>query len=201
MQSHEIIVPHDAKRGPLLGVRRMLIHSSLTQLQAIGVYDKYSAVIDSATLTSITNMIGPGWIPAELATTHYEACDKLGLEEEQVQELGARSGENIGSALLVAATQIPDMKTEQSTWSMIAAFSRMGRRMYDGSSAQYVKLGPHELQIEYVGNPLFSTAYYRSGYLGFLRAAFEKLDFELVRLETSTYRKRGAEIDMRLSWK
>jgi len=199
--SREIIVPHDEKRGPLSAVRRMLIHSSLAELRALGVYDNYCHVIEPATLTSIMHMIGPGWIPADLALTHYEACDKLGLSDQQVQDLGARSGENIGSALLVARAQIPELKTDQSAWSMVAAFSRMGRRMYEGSSAQYVKLAPRELQIDYIGNPLFATSYYRSGYLGFMRKAFDHMGFELVKLGISAYRKRGAEVDIRLSWK
>lgn len=201
METREIIVPHDDKRGPLAGVRRMLIHSSLAELQALGVYDRYSSLIDTATLASIKDSIGPGWIPAELAIQHYDACEKLGLQDEQVQNLGAHSGENIGNALFVAGSQIPEHPTEQSAWQMITAFSRMGRRMYEGSSAQYVKLGPHELQIEYIGNPLFSTAYYRNGYLGFLRQSFNHLGFELIKVGISPYRKRGAEVDMRVTWK
>lgn len=201
METREIIVPHDDARGPLTAVRRMPIHSSLAELQALGVYDNYRSIIDPATLTSINEAIGPGWIPADLAVKHYEACDKLGLKDEQVQELGARSGENIGSALLVAGATLPELKTEQATWAMITAFSRMGRRMYEGSSAQYVKLTPHDLQIEYVGNPLFSTSYYRNGYLGFLRKSFDQLGFELTRLGITPYRKRGAEVDLRLTWK
>jgi hypothetical protein len=201
MESRDIIVPHDAKRGPLTAVRRMLIHSSLAELQTLGVYDDYCSLMDPETLTGIKGMIGPGWIPADLAIKHYDACEQLGLSDEQVQNLGARSGENIGSALMVAGAQLPELKTEQSTWSMITAFSRMGPRMYEGSSAQYVKLSPHELQIEYVGNPLFSTSYYRNGFLGFLRKSFGQLGFELLKLGNSQYRKRGAEIDMRLSWK
>lgn len=102
---------------------------------------------------------------------------------------------------MVAGAQLPETKTEQSTWSLITAFSRMGRRMYEGSSAQYVKVAPNELLIEDVGNPLFTTPYYRSGFLGFLRKSFDQLGFELIKLESSQYRKRGAEIDMRIAWK
>jgi hypothetical protein len=201
MQTREIIIPHDPRRGPLLAVRRMLIHSSIAQLQELGAYERYGAEIGPTALASIQDMIGPGWLPAELALKHYEACDKLGFTDKQIQTLGERAGENLGNALLVAGVQVPEPRTEESIWMMVRAFSRMGRRIQEGASAQYVKLGRSELLIEHTANPLFSSSYYRVGHLGFLRKTFEKLGLPLSELKGSPYRKHEAEFDVRLRWK
>ncbi|HKU39291.1 MAG TPA: hypothetical protein VJR89_14115, partial [Polyangiales bacterium] len=73
----EIVVPHDFSRGPLVAVRRMLVHSSIAELGALGVYDRYCENIDRGSLDRIKELIGPGWMPVELAIQHYTACDKL----------------------------------------------------------------------------------------------------------------------------
>jgi hypothetical protein len=84
---------------------------------------------------------------------------------------------------------------------MVTAFSRMGRRIQEGASAQYVKLGRNGLPIEHTANPLFSSSYYRVAHLGFLRKTFEKLGLPLSELKGSPYREHEAEFDVRLRWK
>src|SRR3954452_7104382 len=101
----EIVVPHDHSRGPLVAVRRMLVHSSIAELSLLGLYDRYSELIDTGKLERIRELIGPGWMPVELALEHYLACDKLQLSDAAIREAGERAGDKIGSALLVAGAQ------------------------------------------------------------------------------------------------
>jgi hypothetical protein len=197
----EIVIPHDSARGPLTAVRRMLVHSSIDGLKQLGTYQRYCELIEPDSLAQIEALIGPGWMPAALALEHYEACDKLGLSEAQVYGAGLRAGESMGDALLVAAAQRSDPNDERSTWTLIGAFSRMGRRIYDGSSSQYVKLGSKELLIEYRDNPLFSARYYRVAHGAFMRKTFGTVGITIVDLKLSTYRSKGAEIDERIRWR
>jgi hypothetical protein len=197
----EIVVPHDLERGPLVGVRRMLVLSSIAELKDVGLYDRYCACIDGGILTRITEMIGPGWMPVELAQEHYKACDRLQLSDAQVQAMGVRAGEKMSSSLLVAGAQGAHTAGERDPWELVGAYSRMGRRIYEGSSTQYVKLGPNKLLLEHVGNPLFSIRYYRTAHASFMRGTFRSLGVDIIDLTYSSYRADKAQIEARLTWK
>ncbi|HET8934714.1 MAG TPA: hypothetical protein VFN67_14795 [Polyangiales bacterium] len=195
----EIIIPHDLSRGPLVAVRRMLVHSSIAELGASGLYDRYSQVIERGSLERIRELIGPGWMPLELALEHYGACDRLQLSDEAIHEAGMRAGNKMGSALLVAGAQPQQVEVnDRSPWPLLQAFARMGRRIYEGASAQYVKTGSNSLRIEYQGNPLFAFHYYRVAHRGFLRQAFHSLSVEVVDVTLTTYRADKASIDVRI---
>lgn len=197
----EIIIPHDLSRGPLVGVRRMLVHSSIAELGALGLYDRYSEVIESGSLDLIRELIGPGWMPVELVLEHYRACDELQLSDEAIHDAGMRAGDKMGSALLVAGAQPQVEMQNRSPWPLLQAFARMGRRIYDGASAQYVKTASNSLRIEYVGNPLFAFHYYRVAHRGFLSQAFISLSVEVVDVTLSAYRADKASIDVRIQFR
>lgn len=199
--SHEILVPHDPARGRLTAVRRMLVHSSISGLQADGLYERYVSNLSPSSLAAINALIGPGWMPVKLVLEHYTACDQLGLREQEIVANGLRAGEEMGNALLLANNQAGASTAEASAWSKILAFSRMGRRIHEGSSSQYVKLGDTALLIEHRDNPLFSIAYYRTAHLGFLRNTFNRVGIHITDLKLSPYRSAGAQTEVRVSWK
>jgi hypothetical protein len=197
----EIVVPHDVSRGPLSAVRRMLVHSSIAELAQLDLYDDYCKIIEPGALDRIKELIGPGWMPVDLALEHYRACDALHLKDELIAEAGQRAGEKMGSALLVAGAQPQVEAKERSPWPLLPAFARMGRRIYDGASAQYVKTGPNSLQIEHVQNPLFSFHYYRVAHGGFLRRAFQSLNIEVADLAFVAYRPDKGSIEVRITFR
>lgn len=193
----EVLIPHDAARGRLSAVRRMLVHSSIAELQELGLYDRYCTVIPPASLERIHALIGPGWMPVELALDHYAACDRLRLDDKVILDCGLRAGDNMGRALLVAGTT---NETGGSPWSLVGAYSRMGRRIYEGCSAQYVKVGPNMLQIEHLQNPLFSYHYYRVAHGGFLRQSFSSLGVKVTNVVFTRYRPEKEQIEVQISW-
>jgi hypothetical protein len=179
----------------------MLVHSSIAELRAAGLYDQYCALIGADSLASINELIGPGWMPVELVLAHYGACEKTGQSESQVYAAGLRAGEKMGDALLIAGGRSGVGPVERTAWDMIGAFSRMGRRLYDGGSSQYVKVGPNTLVIEYKENPLFSFAYYRIAHGGFMRQTFGSVGVPITSFTMSAYRPQGAQIESRMTWK
>jgi hypothetical protein len=194
----EIVVPHDLSRGPLTAVRRMLVHSSIAELGVLGVYDRYCDYMQRESLDRIKELIGPGWMPVELAMEHYTACDKLQLRDDAMFQMGVRAGDKMGSALLVAGAQ-PRVETkDRSPWPLLQAFARMGRRIYNGASAQYARTGPNSLQIEYYGNPLFSFHYYRVAHRGFMHQAFGALGVSVHDVSFSPYRADKAAIEVQI---
>lgn len=201
VETKEIIVAHDHGRGPLTAVRRMLVHSSISGIQAAGLYHRYTSVISPSALAEINELIGPGWMPVELVIVHYEACDRLGLDDEQIQTQGLRAGDAMGNALLVANNQLADATGEGAAWDKVLAFSRMGRRIHEGGSAQYVKLGPNVLLIEHKGNPLFAIPYYRTAHLGFLRKTFSRVGIDITDIKLSPFRSADAQTEARVTWR
>jgi hypothetical protein len=194
----EIVVPHDLSRGSLVAVRRMLVHSSIAELGVLGVYDRYCENIQRGSLDRIKELIGPGWMPVELALEHYAACDKLQLRDDAIFQMGVRAGDKTGSALLVAGAQPRVEMKDRTPWPLLQAFARMGRRIYDGASAQYTKTGLNSLQIEYYGNPLFSFHYYRVAHRGFMHQAFRALSVEVHDVTFAVYRADKAAIEVRI---
>jgi hypothetical protein len=201
METREVVIPHDPKRGPLIAVRRMLIHSSIAELIRLGLYTSYCDQISSDSLERINELLGPGWMPLELALAHYGACDKLGLEAKEIELLGSRAGAKIGDLLLPKTPQGGSQVEQQDLWKITGAFSRMQHRIYDGGSSQYSKLGPKKLLIEYKNNPLFAIDYYRSAYTGFMRSAFGSLGIDIADIQLSAHRVQGAQTDARFTWK
>lgn len=198
----EIVIPHDKARGPLVAVRRMLVHSSIAELKQFGLYERYAAAIEPDALEQILGLIGPGWMPIELAMKHYGACDRLALTDDEIHAAGLRAGDKMSAALMVGGAQgTAATSGDRSPWEVIGVFSRMGRRVYEGGSAQYVKVGPNKLQIEHDGNVLFSLRYYRIAHGGFLKQSFSNLGMDITSHTFTNYRPEKAQIEYRLSWK
>jgi hypothetical protein len=201
MEPPTIVVPHDPARGRVVGVKRMLVHSSLAELQQRGLFDRYRTFISAQSLDEINELIGPGWMPIELAFEHYNALDQLALPEDQIYSAGVKAGAKIGDALLVAGAHVGTQTIERSPWKVVGAFSRMGRRIYEGGSTQYVKLSENQLLMEHRGNPLYALNYCRIAHGGFLKQTYGALGIELTDIKMSTYREDGAQLDVRLTWK
>jgi hypothetical protein len=197
--TREILIPHDPSRGELKAVRRMLVHSSLAELKALGLYERYTGCVDPQSLGAILDQIGPGWLSTELALAHYRACDDIGINDADVEQLGATAGEKLARTLTVP-TASSGPESALSPWSLVGAFERLGKRIYDGGSIQYVKLGPMQLSIENIGNPLFSVHYYRVAHLAFMRRSFETLGASVIEARITNYRVSGAMIEVSLAW-
>jgi hypothetical protein len=195
----EVIVPHELSVGPLTAVRRVLIQSSLASLQDLGHFDRYRAAIEPDILAQLTDAIGPGWVPVELALAHYRACDALKLNATEMSLLGGRVGERVQSALLVLSKSMVDQPA-LAPWPAMSAFARMRRRMLQGSSSEYVKVSHTELLIEILDNVLLGVPYYRGAFASWLCAALRGLGVEVTTARISSYRKDGMAVEIRLSW-
>lgn len=177
----------------------MLVQSSVAELKLLGLYERYTACIDPLSLGEINDQIGPGWLSVELAMAHYRAVDAIGINDADVQQLGGTAGEKLARTLTVpTASSGPDSAI--SPWDLVGAFERLGKRIYDGGSIQYVKLGPKQLYIENIGNPLFSVHYYRLAHLAFMRRSFATLGANVIEARITKFRITGALIEVSLAW-
>jgi hypothetical protein len=178
----EIIIPHDPAAGPVTQVKNLLIQFSLDQLRDGGHYDAYSKLVAPDVLQDLLARLAPGWLPVELAVAHYEACDKLGLDAEQLDRVGRLVGDRIQDATLVSAAKRA-RERDFDIWSAMSQIHRTWSRLYQGGSVQFVKIGPKDLLLEERGYPMNRCQYFRRGHLGSLAARFAALGTELTRRE------------------
>lgn len=197
--AREIIVPRVAERGPLTAVRGILIQTSLNELRAVGAFEEYRTHIDPAALQAIEANIGPGWLPLEVALAHYDACDRLDLSPEQLEQIGGRVGNRLQGALLQLLAKTA-RQAGFTPWMVLGAYARMGDRVFQGSSVQFVKVGPKDVDSEIEGNPLFRSPYFRRAFMAATRAAFLALGCRVTHVRLVRVLAEGAEVVFRISW-
>jgi hypothetical protein len=197
--TREVVVPRDARRRALTAVRSLLLQSSLSELKNLGHFEAYLEHMDRAALEHIQANIGPGWLPSELAVAHYAACDGLALTPAELEQIGGRVGTRLQSAL--PSTFVKSVRQAGFTpWLAIGAYARIADRLFEGSSAEFVKVGPKDLEIGIQGNPLFASRYFRAAYGAATRSAFLVLGARTTYVKLSSYRAEQQSIEVRISW-
>ena len=197
--SREVIVARDARRGPLKAVRSLLLQSSLAELKNLGLFDAYLSHMDAEALAQIQANIGPGWLPSELAVAHYSACDRLALTPSELEEVGTRASKRFQGGMLSTFASAA-RQSGFTPWLVMAAYSRIADRMFDGSSAEFVKVGPKDLEVGVRGNPLFGSRYFCSAYGVVTRSAFFVLGTRATHVRLSRYRPEEQAIEARIAW-
>lgn len=178
----------------------MLVQHSLLELLRLGVHDLYTRTVDPKALTAIGESVGPGWMPMTLALEHYRACDELGLSDDQIEAQGNAVGRKLQDALFVSPGKTSSVAPSISPWSSVDTLARIGRRIYLGGSAEYVKLAENELQIESVGNLLFEHRYFRMMHLCLLRCALSAIGLSGVNGEVTHSRREPSAVEVRVTW-
>lgn len=197
--AREIIVPRDAGRGPLTAVRGILIQTSLSELRTLELFDAYRAQVDPAAFEAILANIGPSWLPLDVALAHYAACDRLDLSPEQLEQVGGRVAHRLQGALLQLLAKTV-RQAGFTPWTVLGAYARMGDRIFQGSSAQYVKVGPKDVDLEIEGNLLFRSTYFQRAFVAATRSAFLALGCRVTHVRVVRVLADGADVVVRISW-
>jgi hypothetical protein len=197
--TREILIPHVATVLPLTAVRNVFLQSSLAGLKARGYFERYAQLIAPAVLSELQASLAPGWIPVELATAHYQACEGLMLSAEQLVEIGSQVGDRLQESVLVSsAKRVREPGFDM--WDAMLALHRMWARLYQGGSVQVVKLGPREKLIETRGFSLFRFHYYRQTSLAAIAAAYRALGADVTSVKIASYSAKTHDMVVRTSW-
>ncbi len=186
-----IVFAHTADSRPVTAVKNVLIQTSLGQIQNAGFYERYSKLIEPQVLEQLLSSVGPGWVPIELADSHYAACDRLNLSIAELKMLGSGVGDRLQKATLVSAAK-KDRQTSVDVWAELGSLHRMWDRQYQGGSVQVMQVGPQEMLIELRGFVITRHTYFRNAMVPAMRATFLALG---VRLDSSKISKYVAERD------
>jgi len=196
----EVIIPHLADVRPCSAIRNVVIQSSLAQLKEEGFYERYLKHIDPQKLEELKATFAPGWTPIALAHEHYQACEDIGLTEEEIARLGQRIGWRLHETTLVhSAKRNPDPSFD--LWEAAGALYRVWARTYEGGSCQVVKLGPKDKLVELKGFSLTRYRYYRVAQLHGIGSAYQRFGARLEMLKIVTYNPTGDELTFRFTWR
>jgi hypothetical protein len=198
-ESREVLIPYDPAAGSLTAVRNVLLQSSIAQLRSQGHYPRYVEEIEPRILEKLESNVGPGWIDAEFALAHYEACDRMALTPKELAALGRQVGEHL-QATALASLRTTAKHGGYDPWTAVSAISRVWPRMYQGGSTQYVKVGPQELLVEAKGYRLNQFSYFRLGSIAVLKAIFGVLGPRVCHVQGISYNPKTDEYVRRVSW-
>ena len=199
-RGREIVIPHVADIKPSTAVRNVLIQSSLAQLKDEGFYDRYLKHIDPRTLLELESSFGPGWMPIALAHAHYQACDAMGLTQEEIMRIGQRIGRRLQETTLIHSAK-RNPTADFDLWEASGALHRGYARTYQGGSCQVVKLGPKDKLVELRGFVLSRYRYYRMAQLYGMGAAYERLGVKLETQKIVAYNPTADEVTFRFTWR
>jgi len=139
-------------------------------LKTFQLYDRWSALIGQAERDTIVEAIAPTWLPVELAVAHYEACDRLEIDDTQMLTIGEAVGKRLQGTLLSTAGKLarnvgvtPDIAAR--------CFAPLLPRIFQGGSLQLEQTGPKDLVLEFRQTVLTRCRYFRGTLLGNVKSA------------------------------
>lgn len=196
----EIIFPHVPNIRPCSAIRNVVIQSSLAQLQEEGYYERYLKHIDPRTLEELKLTLSPGWTPIAVAHAHYQACDDIGLTQDEIANLGQRIGKKLHETTLIhSAKRNPGADFE--LWEATGALYRVWARTYEGGSCQVVRIGPKDKLVELRGFSLSRHRYYRIAQLYGIGSAYQSFGIRLESLKIVNYNPTADELTFRFIWR
>ncbi|HEX6239501.1 MAG TPA: hypothetical protein VFZ61_01355 [Polyangiales bacterium] len=195
----EVIQPFPPLIAPLSAVRSTLIQASLAELKKHGYYDHYTKLIAPASLEQLLSLaIAPCWIPVQLALDHYDACERMQLNEAQFAQLGLSVGDRVQDVTLIAPKHEPS--GGRDLWQSIGALHRMWPRLFQGGGVQVVKVGAKALVLEERGFQLNRFHYYRQAHVAAVRATHSALGAQLTSVRLISYQAARDEMIVRVEW-
>jgi hypothetical protein len=193
----EIVIPHGPNTGPVTAVRNIVLQTSLGRLKAGGHFDLYASHMPPAVLEQLMTNVAPCWVPVEIALMHYEACDKLNLNFDQLSTHGTSVGEHLQRAVLVSAAK---KSRAEDLWTTSEQLHRMWPRLYQGGSVQVVKLGPKDKYVEQRGFLMNRYRHYREAQLAAFAAVYGSVGTQFTCLKVERASSDWDLVMYRMTW-
>ena len=160
--AEEVFLPLPSAREDVPFVsefRSTWIVSSLTGLRANGHFDAYLRAL-RAHRTELLSCVAGSWLPLHVVRAHYEACQTLGLSEQDVLSMALGEGGDVRRTW--HASVIGAAKREDATpWAVFVNLHKLWLRGANGGACAVYRSGDHQARIEYVGCELFDIPYFR----------------------------------------
>jgi len=149
-------------------MRGTLLVNSLDNLRALGLYDRYLALLPASHRDVIPYAIAASWIPIDVALVHYETCDALGLDSAQLRQMGEMMAKRVAETFLATVLRASRNAGVEGIWTALKQNHRLLERMYQGGAMSVLKTGPKDMILENRGLPIVTSRYWRAAYLHYL---------------------------------
>jgi hypothetical protein len=183
---------------PVTKVRSTFVIGSIDTMRAAGQYDAYARLLADADRETLLNAVPATWLPVSVATTHYAACDRLGIPAAEASRRGRAALERLGG--LVYGTAVGMAKQAGATpWTVLPALQRFWNRAYDGGGIAVYRSGPKDARIDLVSCALCQVPYYRHA-LGGLLEGLTALFCTKLYLREMTQPRGADSVSFRAQW-
>jgi hypothetical protein len=170
--SEECIIALPSPLSRVTQVRSTLIQSSLNTLRQRGHYERYLSFIDPREREIILGTLAPVWLELSTAMHHYEACDRLALDRDELMQVGEDVGNKIQGTFI--GTIVKKARTVGlNPWVPLANFHRLWERLMQGGGVSLTKVGPKDARIEVRMLPLARYAYFRAAFCGVIASGIK----------------------------
>jgi hypothetical protein len=159
------VLPPD--RVPLATrVRGTVILASLRGLRSRGHGDRYLQLLDPRHHPTVESLTAGTWLPMDFALAHYEACDRLALDRQTIEAIGAESGTFINQTVLTVVAKL-STASGVTPWMVLAYANTLRARTWVGGSISITKLGPKDARLEWIQQPVARFPYFRTAFGAF----------------------------------
>jgi hypothetical protein len=166
----ELVCDHHSAGGPVVtAVRGTMLVSSVSTIRELGLYERYLACLPAPMRDQVLFTLAMSWSPVEVALAHYEACDRMGLRDEEISEIGARVSGRFASTFLGTLLGAARTAGMEAPWMGLRAQPRSWDRMFVGGGARIERVGPKDVIGTFTGLPLARIRYYRQSFCGYYR--------------------------------
>jgi hypothetical protein len=146
-----------------------MLVSSVSTLRELGLYERYLACLPAAMRDQVLFTLAMSWSPIEVAIAHYEACDRMGLADQEIGDIGASVSGRFASTFLGTLLGAARGAGLEAPLIGLRAQARSWDRMFVGGGARVERVGPKDVIGYYTGLPLARIRYYRQSFCGYYR--------------------------------
>jgi hypothetical protein len=155
----EAVVPLELPVPPVTHMRTTVVSTSLLSLRDQGLAEKHRALLSPEMRATLDSLELGSWIPIDVAVRHFEACDRLGLTQADIENVSRRTFARLRGTTLSTIVTLAKV-IGVTPWLPISQTDRIFRRVHLGGGVGAWKIGPKEALIEIHGDPLLEIPYY-----------------------------------------
>ena len=186
----EILIPFPATLAAepsTTHCRGMLLSASFNAIKSHGHLERYLVALPTQYATPITTAIASEWIPVEVVLAHYRACEALLLSVEETLNLGSAVVMSLQRTFIGGVLKKAAVEAGVSPLFGLQKFASVYYRTMEGGGGRIVRIGPKDVRMEFVGQPLASVPYFRVSFRGFIQAGCAFFARRVVVAELTTY--------------
>jgi hypothetical protein len=181
---------HSTSASGATHVRSTLLQQSLRAVRKRGYFQRWETYVDPTYRDVIVNSIAPSWVDIDVGLAHYQACDKLELDDATLAQIGEGVGGQLQSTLVAAAARMATKAGIISQEMVNACFYKLWPRLFQGGSLNMSYQGK-VVTIEVRGAVLSQSRYFRGTLLGNVYSGAKLFGQKVAAVRAMSYDERN----------